>query len=371
MAKDVTLLTGFLGSGKTTLLNALMADRPQTRFALIENEYGEEGIDGHLVLRPDVDIVELSNGCICCSMNDDLLNVLEELYDRRDTFDELIIETTGIADPAGVAVPFLMLPMVQREFTLKRVICLVDAELIEDQLRDTEEAIQQISFSDVILINKTDRISADYIARLTETLQGLNPLAEVLNGHKENYPVGKLMAVERDTTPAVKPASFVADTAKPLAVHHHHAPTAGRERPLGTLPHRHHHHKHSDIVSLSFRFEESFDLMALYHRLMTLLLFSRSTVAGQGIYRVKGIIYDASRPERWIIQSVGKNLTMQEGAEWAEDEQRISRIVFIGKLSAGDPVKPDGFEKMLRHCLTKEPVWNITDSATLLATPKL
>jgi len=347
MAKDVTLLTGFLGSGKTTLLNALMADRPQTRFALIENEYGEEGIDGQLVLRPDVDIVELSNGCICCSMNDDLLNVLEELYDRRDTFDELIIETTGIADPAGVAVPFLMLPMVQREFTLKRVICLVDAELIEDQLRDTEEAIQQISFSDVILINKTDRVSVHYLDRLVETLRSLNPLAEVLTGHKEVYPVGELMAFERDTAQAVKPASFVPAKAKPLAVHKP-APTAGRDRPLGTLPHHHHHHVHSDIVSLSFRFEESFDLTALYHRLMTLLLFQ-----GQGIYRVKGIIYDATRPERWIIQSVSKNLTMLEGTVWAEDEQRTSRIVFIGKL-----LKPAGFEKILRHCLTKEPVQN-------------
>lgn len=346
-------MTGFLGSGKTTLLNALMADRPQTRFALIENEYGEEGIDGQLVLRPDVDIVELSNGCICCSMNDDFLNVLEELYGRRDTFDELIIETTGIADPAGVAVPFLMLPMVQREFTLKRVICLVDAELIEDQLRDTEEAIQQISFSDVILINKTDRVSVHYLDRLGETLRGLNPLAEVLTGSKDGYPVGELMAFERDTAQAVKPASFVPTKAKPLAPHQP-APTAGRDRPLGTLPHRHHHHVHSDIVSLSFRFDESFDLTALYHRLLTLLLFQ-----GQGIYRVKGVIYDATRPERWIIQSVSKNLTMMEGATWAEDEPQMSRIVFIGKL-----LKPAGFEKILRHCLTKEVVWTTPDTAT-------
>lgn len=364
MAKDVTLLTGFLGAGKTTLLNALMAARPQTRFALIENEFGEEGIDGGLVMRPDVDIVELSNGCLCCSLNNELLDVLEALYYRRDTFDELIIETTGIADPAGVAVPFLMLPMVQREFSLKRIICLVDAELIEDQLRDTEEAIQQISFSDVILLNKTDRVSAGYVEKLRETLSGLNPLAEVLLGHRDDYPVEPLMAFERDGSETEKPARLTPTRAthghNHAPDHTHQASIAERPRPLGTLPHGHHHHIHSDIVSLSFRFTESMDLISLYHRLTTLLLFQ-----GQGIYRVKGIIYDRSRTERWIIQSVSKSVTLVEGADWQENEERLSRIVIIGKL-----LKPAGFEKMLRQCLTKEPVWNITNSTTLLSTPK-
>lgn len=356
MPKDVTLLTGFLGAGKTTLLNALMADRPQTRFALIENEYGEEGIDGELVLRSDVETIELSDGCICCSLNDSLLDVLEDLYDRRDSFDELIIETTGIADPAGVAVPFLMLPMIQREFSLKRVICLVDAELIEDQLRDTEEAIQQISFSDVLLINKTDRVSATYLTSLIETLRELNPFAHVMSGQKENYPIRELMAIERETAVALQPARFVPTRATPMLTKSSPPTThMDRPRPLCTLPHRYHHHRHSDIVSLSFRFEESFDLTQLYHRLTVLLLFQE-----QGIYRVKGIIYDASRPERWIVQSVGKNLTMIDGASWEDDEPRQSRIVFIGKL-----LKPAGFEKMLRQCFTKEPVWQITNSAKL------
>lgn len=325
MPKDVTLLTGFLGSGKTTLLNALLADRPTTRFALIENEFGEENIDGQLVRsgvpgRPDVDITELSNGCLCCSLNNELLDVLETLYDRRDSFDELIIETTGIADPANVAVPFLMLSMVQREFPLKRVICLVDAELIEDQLRDTEEAIQQISFSDVILINKTDRVSMAYVAKLGGILRGLNPLAEVLVGHKDALPISTLMAIERDTADAVRVASFVPTKAKAGVSLHHHAPKPAVERPLGTLPHwntgpQPHHHAHSNIVSLSFRFAEPFDLTRLYHRLTTLLLFQ-----GQDIYRVKGIIYEAARTERMIVQSVGKSLTMIEGADWQPGE---------------------------------------------------
>lgn len=352
MAKDVTLLTGFLGAGKTTLLNTLMAARPQTRFALIENEYGEAGIDGQLVLRPDVDTIELSDGCICCSLNDSLLDVLEDLHDRRESFDELIIETTGIADPANVAVPFLMLPMVQREFSLRRVICLVDAELIDDQLRDTEEAIQQISFSDVLLINKTDRVSADYLTYLINTLRELNPFAQVLTGQKEHYPIDELMAIVRDTAFASQPASFIPTRAKPLLATPN-LPTSytGRQGQFGTLP-QHHHHRHSDIVSLSFRFDESLDLTQLYHRLTTLLLFQ-----GKDIYRIKGIIYDASRPQRWIIQSVGKNLTMIDGVSWEVDEHPESRIVFIGKL-----LKPEGFEKMLRQCFTKDASWQITNS---------
>jgi G3E family GTPase len=353
MPKDVTILTGFLGAGKTTLLNALMNTRPHTRFALIENEFGKEGIDGGMVIRPDVDIVELSNGCLCCSLNDDLLTVLEELHDRSDRFDELIIETTGIADPANVAVPFLMLPMVQREFSLKRVICLVDAELVEDQLRDTEEAIAQISFSDLIIVNKTDRVATAYLAKLVEILQGMNPMAQILTGQKEDYPIEAVMAFTRTTLTPDKPGRFTPSRPSAQA-------QALKPRSSASGAH-HHHHKHSDIVSLSFRFTESMDLTSLYHRLMTLLLFQ-----GQDIYRVKGIIYDQTRKERWIIQSVGKNITLLEGTPWQEDEEQLSRVVIIGKL-----LKPEDFEKMLRQCLSKESSWQITNSTTLLKTPTL
>lgn len=353
MPKDVTILTGFLGAGKTTLLNALMNTRPHTRFALIENEFGKEGIDGDMVIRPDVDIVELSNGCLCCSLNDDLLTVLEELNDRSDRFDELIIETTGIADPANVALPFLMLPAVQRDFSLKRVVCLVDAELVEDQLRDTEEAIAQISFSDLIVINKTDRVSTVYLAKLVEMLQGMNPMAQILTGHKEDYPIEAIMAFTRTAIAPDKPGRFT--PSRPVAK----VPVV-KPRSSASGSH-HHHHKHSNIVSLSFRFTESMDLTSLYHRLMTLLLFQ-----GQDIYRVKGIIYDQTRKERWIIQSVGKNITLLEGTPWQEDEEQLSRVVVIGKL-----LKPEDFEKMLRQCLSKESSWQITNSTTLLKTPTL
>ncbi|QKZ14733.1 CobW family GTP-binding protein [Spirosoma sp. KUDC1026] len=343
--KPVTILTGFLGAGKTTFLNAVLAARPNTKFAIIENEFGEEGIDGELVVQANTDVVEMANGCICCSLNDGLYEVLEELYDRRDSFDELLIETTGIADPSGVAQPFLTVPSVQKTFSLKRVVCLVDAQLIEDQLRDTEEAIRQIGFSDVILLNKTDTVSPAYVQQLTELLRGLNPFAHILYGDKDNYPIDELFALERDT----EPAEPVVPLFRPLS------PAAANTSV------QHHHHVHSDIVSLSFRFTEPFELADLQHRLTAFLLFQ-----SQGIYRVKGIVSARDQSQKIILQSVGKNLVITKGADWPDGEERISRVVFIGKL-----LKPQGFEKMLRQCLSKPSTWNVVSSSQLRSTPKL
>ena len=154
--KPVTIITGFLGAGKTTYLNHLLKERSETRFAIIENEFGEKGIDGELVVRPDETIVEMNNGCLCCTLNDNLYDILNELHDRRDDFDEIVIEATGIADPTGLAAPFITHPLIKEHFPLRGVLCLVDAELIEDQLQDTEEAKNQVAYSDVLLVNKTD-----------------------------------------------------------------------------------------------------------------------------------------------------------------------------------------------------------------------
>ncbi|WP_080054246.1 CobW family GTP-binding protein [Spirosoma aerolatum] len=356
MAKPVTILTGFLGAGKTTLLNALLASRPQIRFALIENEFGEESIDGQLVLRPDIDVVELSNGCLCCSLNDDLLLVLETLSARQATFDELIIETTGIADPTGVAIPFLMLPSVQQGFTLKRIICVVDAERIEEQLSQTDEAIEQISGSDVLLLTKIDGVSAEEGIRLTQLLQGINPLARVMVGHQKAYPLEELWTVERETSRAKQPTRF-----QPLSLKTNPILSRPAAIPLVENQPAHRYYRHSDIVSLSFCFEEPFDLAQLYQRLMTLLLYH-----GQGIYRVKGIIAAADRKERMILQSVGRTMTCTEGADWADHETRISRIVFIGKW-----LKPAGFELLLQESLANEPSKTSFESTQLPTTPKL
>lgn len=318
MAKPVTLITGFLGAGKTTFLNALLQSRPGVRYAIIENEYGEENIDADLLMRADDDLISMSNGCLCCTLNDNLYDLLNELWQRRDEFDELLVETTGIADPAGVAMPFLATPNIKRDFPLARVICLIDPNFIEDRLRDTEEAARQIAFSDVILLSKTDTVGAPELADVQQKLAAINPFARVLSGHKGAFPIEAIMACSREATlPPALPAGL-----------------AGRKQ-------HHHHHQHSDIVSLSFRFDEPFDLPTLRHRLMGFLLFQ-----AEGIYRVKGIFYAAQMERKIILQSVSTTLTVDEGEPWAEGEARISRVVFIGRR-----LRPEGFERMLRQCL--------------------
>lgn len=334
MSRPVTILTGFLGAGKTTFLNTAMAARKNTRFAIIENEFGEEGIDGELVIKAEDDIIEMNNGCLCCTLNDNLFDILNELHEREDSFDELIIETTGIADPAGVASPFYTYPEIKEAFPVKRVICLIDAQLIEDQLEETEEAIKQIAFSDILLINKTDTVSPEYILKLESILKTLNPFAKILTGSRGDLPVNRIFDMERDD-------DFKSGRKTCSHGHKHdecHLPHEDEH------VHHHDHHHHGDITSLSFRFTEAFDDKELHYRLMAFLVFQ-----ARGIYRIKGIISARDVNHRLIVQSVGQSLSISGGAPWKENEERTSRIVFIGKL-----LKPEGFEELLRSCLAKE-----------------
>ena len=134
----VTILSGFLGAGKTTFLNYLLQENKGIRYAIIENEFGEQGIDNELVLRPDETIVELNSGCLCCTLNDNLYDILNELHERRSEFDEIIIEATGVADPAGLAQPFIVHPLIKKHFPLRGIICLIDSEQVEDHLKETK-----------------------------------------------------------------------------------------------------------------------------------------------------------------------------------------------------------------------------------------
>jgi len=315
MSKPVSIVTGFLGAGKTSFLKEVLAHRRSLRYAIIENEFGEENIDSDLLVKADNELIGLSNGCLCCSLNDDLLDVLNELNQRREDFDELLIESTGVADPAGVARPLLSLLPLRRDFPLQRVICLVDPRLIENQLRETEEAARQIAFSDVILITKTDICEPARVDQVRPILLALNPFAKVLTGARGAYPIDEIFGYSR-RMPVYTPS-----------------------RPSSLQPHF--RHQQSDLVSLSFRFEQAFDELQLRHRLTGFLLFQ-----SEGVYRVKGIIAVQGRDHRMIIQSVGNFLEFEEGEAWQQDEARVSRLVFIGKR-----LRPEGFEKMLRDCL--------------------
>jgi G3E family GTPase len=335
-AKEVTLLTGFLGAGKTTVLNAVIAKKKDTRFAIIENEIGEESIDAGLILKGEDDIMELNNGCLCCTLNDNIYELLNSLWDRRDSWDHLIIEATGIADPANIAHPFLTSDNVKRGFDLKRVICIVDAELIEDQLKDHPEAIKQIAFSDMILLNKVEKVSLEYVKELQAMLKAINPFAETLIAEGQNFQVTKLFAKERFANFYSNPKPVV--TPKGIFSLSHAEP---EKKPLVAFGTSHNRHEHSDIETILLKYKDSMNIEDLEHRMMVFLIAQSANV-----YRVKGIIYSHLFESRIVLQTVGKSLAISVGETWLPDEIRETKIVIIGK-----DLKLYGFDKMFRTCL--------------------
>ncbi|HEX7755601.1 MAG TPA: GTP-binding protein [Niabella sp.] len=317
IAKPVTIISGFLGAGKTTFLNALIAfyRAAGKKLLVIENELGEQSIDGELIVDAGSDIFELSNGCLCCNLNEDLYDLLRELWQRGDTFDELIIETTGIADPATVAVPFLADPSIERYYRLERVIGVVDACLIETTLLKTAEAGRQISFSDLLLVTKTDMIAQHQVADVVKRLQQINPFAKILTGNKTlGYPLPEISGFMRS------------------------APTTAEKETKHVHSHQHAHHRHHNITSLSFVFTVPIDIEKLEYRLMLML-----NLQSENIYRVKGIIDTGYK--KVVLQSVAHYLAITEGKDWLPGEEHKSRIVFIGK-----ELKAAVFEKILEQC---------------------
>ena len=189
----VTILTGFLGSGKTTLLNRILSEEHGKRIAVIENEYGEVGIDQALVINADEEIFEMSNGCICCTVRGDLIRVLGNLMKRRDKFDYVLVETTGLADPGPVAQTFFMDDEIREEFQLDGIVTLVDSAHIEQQLGRSDESTEQIAFADVLVLNKTDLVNNDGLDTLESRLRGMNRMARVVRSEKADVPVDTVL----------------------------------------------------------------------------------------------------------------------------------------------------------------------------------
>ena len=185
----VTILTGFLGSGKTTLLNRILSEQHGKRIAVIENEYGEVGIDQALVINADEEVFEMSNGCICCTVRGDLIRVLNKLNKRRDKFDYVLVETTGLADPGPVAQTFFMDEELRAEYALDGIVTLVDAAHIEQQLGRSDESTEQIAFADVLVLNKTDLVNGEALDGLEARLRGMNRMARVVRSERADVPV--------------------------------------------------------------------------------------------------------------------------------------------------------------------------------------
>ena len=189
----VTILTGFLGSGKTTLLNRVLREEHGKRIAVIENEFGEVGIDQALVINADEEIFEMSNGCICCTVRGDLIRVLGNLMKRRDKFDYVLVETTGLADPGPVAQTFFMDDEIRAEFELDGIVTLVDAAHIEQQLGRSDESAEQIAFADVLVLNKTDLVDGEALDRLEARLRDMNRMARVIRSERADVSVDTVL----------------------------------------------------------------------------------------------------------------------------------------------------------------------------------
>ncbi|MYC29918.1 MAG: GTP-binding protein [Chloroflexi bacterium] len=189
----VTILTGFLGSGKTTLLNRILTEEHGKRIAVIENEFGEVGIDQALVINADEEVFEMSNGCICCTVRGDLIRVLNNLNKRRDKFDYVLVETTGLADPGPVAQTFFMDDELRAEYALDGIVTLVDAAHIEQQLGRSDESTEQIAFADVLLLNKTDLVPDETLDRVESRIRDMNRMARVVRSERANVPVDAVL----------------------------------------------------------------------------------------------------------------------------------------------------------------------------------
>src|SRR5690242_8807445 len=217
----VTVLTGYLGAGKTTLLNRILSEPHGKKYAVIVNEFGEIGIDNDLVVGADEEVFEMNNGCICCTVRGDLVRILDGLMRRKGKFDAIIVETTGLADPAPVAQTFFIDENVGRRTKLDAVATVADAKWLNERLKDAPEAKNQIAFADVILINKTDLVSADELSDVEARIRGINPYAKLHKTQRAMVPLDAVLgrnAFDLDRILDLEPDFLGADEHD----HHHH-----------------------------------------------------------------------------------------------------------------------------------------------------
>jgi G3E family GTPase len=319
----VTILTGFLGSGKTTLLNRILKEDHGHRIAVIENEYGEAGVDNEILIDGGQEqIVEMNNGCICCTVRGDLIRILTELKAKRETgtlnFDRVIIETTGMADPGPVAQTFFLDESIGNYFLLDSVLTLVDAKHADQTLNDFREAQEQVGFADRILLSKTDLVSDDDVQKLSRRLVRMNPRAPIKKVHFGNAPIDEILDIRGFNLNAILEVD----------------PEFLKEQ-------EHEHDEH--VSSFVFRSERPFDGTKLEEFLSGL-----TQVYGQDMLRYKGVLYLKGNPNRVVFQGVHMMMGGDMGKPWGKKEKRESVLVFIGRN-----LPEDLFVKGLEACLEK------------------
>jgi G3E family GTPase len=318
----VTLVTGFLGSGKTTLLNHILTQQQGVKTAVLVNEFGEIGIDNELIISSDDDIVELNNGCICCTINEDLVKTVHKILERRKQLDYLVVETTGIADPLPIAVTFLSTEL-RGKTRLDSIITVVDCDNFYAKTKEESIAArQQITYGDIILLNKTDLVESQIVAKIENTIRQQRPNARILRTVKGNVALPLILSIglfESDRF-------FQEETSH--AHHHEHG-------------HNHEHHHHSDhldedgFTSLSFETKQPLDIRKFQYFLDNQL--------PESVFRAKGILWLKGSTARHIFHLSGKRFGIEDD-EWKGIPK--NQLVFIGQN-----LEPEKLRALLENCI--------------------
>jgi G3E family GTPase len=310
----VTVLTGYLGAGKTTLLNRILSEHHGRKFAVVINEFGELGVDNDLVVDADEEVFEMNNGCICCTVRGDLIRIIGGLMKRKGRFDGIIVETTGLADPAPVAQTFFVDEDVKRATKLDAIVTVVDAKHLPARLKDSAEAQEQIAFADIIVLNKMDLVSAEEADEVERLIRQINPYAEIRRATKSDVPLDAVIG--RDAF----------NLARIL------------EKEPDFLSGEDHHEHDSAVNSVSFEVSKPIDAEKFNAWISHLL-----QTKGQDLLRTKGILYYAGEDRRFAFQAVHMIADGDYIGEVKEGDPRKSRIVFIGR-DLNRPQLRRGFE---------------------------
>jgi G3E family GTPase len=313
----VTVLTGFLGAGKTTLLNRILTEQHGKKYAVVINEFGELGVDNDLVVNADEEIFEMNNGCICCTVRGDLIRILGGLMKRKDKLDGILIETTGLADPAPVAQTFFTDDDVKARTKLDAIVTVVDARHFLDHVDDSDEAEEQVAFADVILLNKVDLVTEEQLKTVEARIQRINPYATLYRTTKGNIELERIL--DRGAFDLKRILEI-----EPHFLHHHHD-----------------HHHDEEVGSMSFAADRPID-PDRFQKWMGNLLQTK----GQDIFRCKGILDVQGAPRRYVFQGVHMLMDTDWGNPWQAGETRSSKLVFIGRDLDREALRA-GFESCL------------------------
>src|ERR1044072_1977256 len=319
----VTVLTGYLGAGKTTLLNRILSEPHGKKYAVIVNEFGEIGIDNELVVGADEEVFEMNNGCICCTVRGDLIRIIEGLMRRKGKFDAIIVETTGLADPAPVAQAFFVYENVGPRPKVDAGVTVADFKWLKDRLKDGPEAKNQIAFADVILLNKTDLVTDAELREVEARIRGINPYAKLHRTQSAQIPLGEVLdrnALELERILEIEPAFLeVGDHG-----HDHHGHDHGHDHAHSHGGLKHYHDE--DMQSISLSTEAPLDPDKFFPFIQNLV-----QVEGPNILRCKGIVSLKDDPQRFVFQGVHMMLDGDHQREGRADEKRLRRVVFIGR----------------------------------------